>query len=480
MLIINKSFFESLLNLFVLFFIIKLFLAPTKCRADTVEINRPSSALIIQGKFLELRNGILSFLCDDGSIANVKWEEIRSLTINDKLFTLIDSQETIYGYITIQNDKVQIASPSLGKMILFKSQIKSLERKRKETAPVFTVSNEMALASVRGKGTESSSGGKTDPIRNANGTQTSSQNSTKAAEADSKSSRDIPTIGEKTPERIPEEMFLRGEKVLIPKGRGEIELNLTYVNRDKTDLFGADKTRSLVPALTGRYGITNDLMAFATIPFVFNWHEVPGEGESSSTRNYRNAGLGDIFFGLNYQLLYESIKWPSLMLSLSAKSNTGKSPYVMPDYREKLGTGHWEISPGFSLVRTIDPVVLFGSFYYTYSFSRMINQASETAEGEEQITRVRKKPGDSVNLVLGTGFAFNEKVTMSFRTVGSFIFRDQINNRETGELQTPFYQYIILDYLFQKYGYLEPAIAFGLTRDASDFLLSLSYVYRFY
>jgi hypothetical protein len=424
---------------------------------DTLTATSLPKNTILSGKALELKNHILSFLCDDGSIANIKWHDVISLAIDDKIYVTLDGKETFYGLASINDGKVNIESQSIGKVGFASQKITALERKRKDVSPLFVVSNSQELSSVRAKGTE------TPPRPSESKDEKPPEKGKEQAKAEKKT----PTIGEKPDERIPEDMFLRDEKVLVPKGKGEIELNLTYRNRDSSDVFGPDKTRSLIPSITGRYGITNKLLGFVTVPFVFNWREMRAD---FATKNYRSAGLGDLIFGANYQLLDEGSKWPSLMLSLIAISNTGK-PYLMSENKAQLGTGHWQISPGFSLVKSIDPVVLFGSLYYTYGFSETLN----TSSGEET-----RKPGDSVNLVLGTGFAFNEKVTLSFKVFGSFIFRDRINGSERNDIRTPFYFYSVLDYMLHKRGYLEPSVGFGITKDAPDFLLSLSYIHRFY
>jgi hypothetical protein len=422
---------------------------------------------VLSGKTLELKDNILSFLCDDGSIANVKWHEVVSLVIDDKIYVTLNKEETFFGLVTIRDGKVTINSQTVGKISFSSQQITSLERKRKDVSPVFVVSQPQNFASVRAKGTET-------PPRPS---YSNDEKLTEKEEKQTKPEKKTPTIGEKPSERIPEEMFLREEKVLVPKGKGEVELNLTFINRDRSAVFlGPDKVRALVPSITARYGITNNLLGFVTVPFVVSWRELQ-PSILEATKNYRSSGLGDIFFGANYQVFNEGYWRPSLMLSFIVTSPTGKSSYVMPENREPLGKGHWQLSPGISVVKSIDPVVLFGNLYYTYIFSRIINQPPELGPETE---RVEMKPGDSINLLLGTGFALNEKVTLSFKVVGSYIFRDKIAGKEIGGTKTPGYFYFLLDYMLFKKGYLEPSVGFGITKDASDFLLSLSYVHRFY
>jgi hypothetical protein len=436
------------------------------CLADTLCINSLSEQSKLAGKILDLKNGILSVLCDNGLIANIQWKDVLALSVDDKVFVTLDTQETIFGRVTVNDGKIYIDSQSMGITSLDFLKVVSLERKRKEIQPAFTVSPTREFASVRGKGTPL-----TAP-QLERGAETPEKK-----ENQSQQEKKVTTIGEKPSEINPEEMFLRQARVFVPKGKTEIELNLTYSNLDRSaPLLGPDKVRSLITSITARYGITNTLLGFVTAPFVANWRETQ-ENITEATRNYESTGIGDISFGVGYQTFGESLNWPAMMLSLIAKSDTGRSPYETAAGRESLGTGHWTLSPAISLVRTIDPVVLFGSLYYTYVFPNTINRPPEI---EAESERVEAKPGDSVNLSLGVGFSLNEKVALSFRILGSYIFRDRIAGGEIGDIKTPFYFYSLLDYALSKNSYLEPLVAFGITKDAQNFLLSLSYVYRFY
>jgi hypothetical protein len=172
--------------------------------------------------------------------------------------------------------------------------------------------------------------------------------------------------------------------------------------------------------------------------------------------------LGDVRFGFQYQLLTERVVRPDLMFFLSARIDTGKSPYQVPLSEAPLGTGHWQIEPGFSLVKTYDPVVFFGSLSYTHFFP---------GHGLQ--------PGDAINPQLGTGFALNDEVAMSFRVAGSYIFRSKEFSQETGRVLTPFSFVFTVDKYLTKNSYLEPSVAFGLTDEAPDFTALLLYVHRF-
>ena len=151
------------------------------------------------------------------------------------------------------------------------------------------------------------------------------------------------------------------------------------------------------------------------------------------------------------------------MFFLLASSDTGKGGYQLPTTQTPLGTGFWQINPGFSLVKTVDPVVLFGSLSYTHFFEKSGFQ-----------------PGEAINPVLGTGFAVNDEIALSFKLAGSFITRAKYRGEEFGRVLSPFSFYFTLDKYITNTSYLEPSVGIGLTADAPDFSFGLSYVHRWF
>lgn len=430
-----------------------------RSHCDSIAIRSESKEAILSGKFLELKKEAVLFLCDDGSIANLRREKVSKLSIEDNVYATTATDETFAGTIEIDGSTANIRSLSIGSVKVPLKNIVSIRREKKEEKDIPGASLVDSIALVRGKGIEGA-----EPSQDA------------ASKTEKPGSPRKESIGDDLSGPVPEEMFLRDEQVLVPKGKADVEFNLTFTNKDRSAaLLGCDKARSLTPSFTLRYGILDNLLGFVTVPYVINWRETQPDA-NAATVNRKTQGFGDILFGLNYQLLDEDYRRPALMLSLAAKTDTGRSPYKVADDQESLGTGHWSISPGFSLVKSVDPVVLFGSSYYTYVFPRMIDRPEELDIASD---RVQTKPGDSLNMSLGMGFAINEKVDLSFRVQGAYIFRTQYAGKEYGETQTPFYFYTTLDYMLSKNGYVEPSVGFGITKDASDFSLGCSYVYRF-
>lgn len=429
------------------FIFIGLLAIPEYSLADSLSQNQAAGKLT--GKVIEVKDGLVTMLLNDGSITRVSWAAASRLAINDRVTVTLTSGEKIIGLITLEGPEVQITSPTLGQVRLAKDSVLAVQRQQQGPLPAQTPKPSLELAAVRGRGTQSASTPSPEKEKEKSSAEVTETTGEK---------QNAPTIGVKPEERVPEEAFLRREKVLLPKGSLEAEAGIAYADNATYGLLGY-KDRSLFFPLTARLGLTDKLLTFVTVPLAVSWRETPGPSKSSFGHVY---GLGDVRFGLQYQLLSERAVRPDLMLFLNARANTGKSPYNVPLSEAPLGSGHWQLEPGFSLVKTYDPVVFFGSLSYTHFFPSRGRQ-----------------PGDAINPQIGTGFALNDEVAMSFRLVGSYIFRSKAFNEEYGRVLTPFSFVFTVDKYLTKNSYLEPSVGFGLTDEAPDFTAMLLYVYRF-
>jgi hypothetical protein len=414
--------------------------------ADSIVANINNKEIRVSGKIIGLRQSTLAILGDDGNITDVTWDNLKGITITDQVFVTLASDERIFGSLRLENGQILINSTSVGTVKATPHNVIAIERKKREILPAQPVSSRQMTA-LRGKGDQPSppEDGKPEEKKTTQ---------TQVATPEKKTA----TIGEKG-EKRPEETFIRGEKVVLPKGKLETEVNVTYYDNSQIGLLGS-RDRTLTFPLTARYGITNRLLGVVTVPFAIGWREVPGE---TKTATHQTGGLADLSFGLQYQILTERAVRPDLMFFLLASSDTGKGGYQLPTTQTPLGTGFWQINPGFSLVKTVDPVVLFGSLSYTHFFEKSGFQ-----------------PGEAVNPVLGTGFAVNDEIALSFKLAGSFITRAKYRGQEFGRVLSPFSFYFTLDKYVTNTSYLEPSVGIGLTADAPDFSFGLSYVLRWF
>jgi hypothetical protein len=264
--------------------------------------------------------------------------------------------------------------------------------------------------------------------------------------------------------------FLRGKKVLFKSGELQLELNLVSA-QDTTDRTPNVTTRSTSSTLLVRYGLADDLEFDLTIPYSHieqetNFLPFVPPGNQKPVSRINGAGIGDISGALRYTAWHESGEIPSITLSLNAKSKTGKKTTFNENrviQRPGLGSGFWNIGAAIALVKTIDPVVFFGSLGYTTILKK----------GDID-------PGEQISYSLGTGFSMNDRVSFSTSLSGAIVGRTEINGQKiagsSADINTLQFSSTIQ---LTKRLFVEPFVGIGLTEKASDFVIGFSVPYRF-
>jgi hypothetical protein len=257
------------------------------------------------------------------------------------------------------------------------------------------------------------------------------------------------------------DVFLREQKVLIRRGEVWFELNTFYSTDTRNDFVatgagvGQAEIRTQVVETTAilRYGLLNDLEADLRVPFVYADQKVDlGVSRLSSD----DAGLGDVAAGLRYQVWRERGATPDVVLSVEGKAPTGDEPF--------LGTGHWNVGGSISLVKTLDPVVLFGRVGYT---------ATLASGGRD--------PGDEVFYQLGIGYSLNDRVSLSTQLIGAVIGHSSGDDDTTvrrSNLNILSLQ-LSVTALVTKRLYVEPTVNIGLSDDAPDVIAGVRLIFQF-
>ncbi len=265
--------------------------------------------------------------------------------------------------------------------------------------------------------------------------------------------------------------FLRGKKVLYKPGELELEFNLAYdqgttVNTfgfppDTNDLRTTPKltTRFVDASFTMRYGIIDDLEFRLTVPYGYfeqNNDNQPFNVTTPPVSHTNVIGVGDIGGSLSYNALSESGNIPTVTLGLSGQAPTG-------NYNRGLGTGFWGIGGSVSLVKTIDPVVFFGSLGYSAAFE---------ARGVD--------PSGQISYSMGAGYSMNDRVSFSTSLSGNLTGRMEANGMDLpGTSMDAHSLQFSTTIQLSKRLFVEPFVGFGLTKDASDFAVGLRFPYRF-
>jgi hypothetical protein len=116
------------------------------------------------------------------------------------------------------------------------------------------------------------------------------------------------------------------------------------------------------------------------------------------------------------------------------------------------------VGTGVSLVKTIDPVVFFGSLGYTWTLE----------QGDAD-------PGDQIPYSIGMGFSLNDRVSVSMAMAGAAIRRTEIDGNEIGGsgLDINSLQFTTTVQMAKRV-YVEPFVGFGLTDESPDFLVGIN------
>jgi len=208
----------------------------------------------------------------------------------------------------------------------------------------------------------------------------------------------------------------------------------------------SERTRNnvLSPALSLRYGFLKDLQGDVRVPLVYQHQMRTRLSNAQSTLVNEEAtqfGLGDIEFGLTYQLLYERGWSPDLSISLRARAPVGRSQFDIfetmaeqgafaniEDFVSRLnaeglpiGSGYWGTTVSIGLSKAFDPIVLFGSIGYSYNLEQSGTIIVITGEPVEAGVLLRPqavwadlKPGDSIFFSAGAAVALTGQVTVNF------------------------------------------------------------------
>lgn len=182
---------------------------------------------------------------------------------------------------------------------------------------------------------------------------------------------------------------------------------------------------TVMPALTGRYGITNRLEAEVKVPYVARWNTETdtSKAESNPFTNQTSTsgnGIGDVEAALHYQINDGLEDWPVFVANFRYKSNTGTGPFDVPFNSQGLptqqatGTGANTVEPSMTVLYASDPVVLFGNVEYDYSFSYNPNKTIVPASAGQAATVVDLvEPGWAVGGTIGMGISLNEKLSLT-------------------------------------------------------------------
>ncbi len=283
------------------------------------------------------------------------------------------------------------------------------------------------------------------------------------------------------PRRIP--IFLQETSVLLPPGEYQYETGLRYSTNStvfpasaildgSAFVANADqKQQTISMPLEFRFGIAEELQGFVSIPL--GWSKQRITFQSVERAEDRVFGVGDLSFGLTKLLWQWKEDQTRFLGSVSASAPTGPSAFAIGGQSDlaALGRGYWTVGGGVNLVRSIDPVSIFGGTGYTYTF------ATDVGQGQ------RLDAGNSLFYSIGLGYSVNPTVSMNVAFAGSYGGELKLNGSTLpGSSTEPLSLKIaatfanvkkrtLLQSMANKYTtptLREPYVRFGLTQFAGD------------
>lgn len=269
--------------------------------------------------------------------------------------------------------------------------------------------------------------------------------------------RDRP-VGEAPEERPAEDIFLRGQRVLLGRGEVVMDFGQLYSRYDDHLLVSVDgavglatvEQQALVTLLVGRVGIFSETELFASTAFLSQRnHQFLG---STSLGSSRHNQFGGTQIGLRRTLLREGAGRPDIIATLSGQIPTGDMPYAA--------------GAGMVLVKSIDPVVLFGSANYTRAFSR----------GSSDVTRAW--PENRWDVSMGYGLALNDSLAISMAVSGVFTGTTTLDNSRVRQPDAFSARFGLTSWL-GKGLYIEPSVSFALGGPGDGFAFAVTMPYAF-
>jgi excisionase family DNA binding protein len=265
-------------------------------------------------------------------------------------------------------------------------------------------------------------------------------------------------IGEAPTEQTADDVFLRGQKVLLGRGEVAVDIGQFYSRGDNMQLAAVGdavglatiRQAAFTTLFSARVGILDETEAFFSAIFRSQNSDVL-IGNNKVAEDHLSE-FGDIRLGLRHTLLTEGPGRPNVIATISGHIPTGHTSYA--------------VAGGLSLVKSYDPVVLFATANYRHTFSRDF----------ADVTRL--EPENRFDVTLGYALALNDTLTIS--TSVSALFSGETTFTNATLLRQDIYslQLGLTSWLARGF-YIEPTVSFGLSGPGNSVAFGVTLPYTF-
>jgi excisionase family DNA binding protein len=248
-------------------------------------------------------------------------------------------------------------------------------------------------------------------------------------------------IGEAPRERTAEDVFLRDQRVLLRRGDSTLNFGHFYLESTRQLLTSIDsrivlanvEQTSLLTTFQARFGVGDEIEFFTGATYADSNNDLLlGNEKLSSTGR---SEFGNVLLGVRRTLVQEGLGRPNVIAALSAHVPTGDTSRA--------------ISGGFSFVKSIDPVALFGSVNYTRTFS-------------ENFADIRRlQPEHRLDANVGFALALNDTLSLSTSMSAAFTAATRFPNATLRQQDVFGLTFGLTSRLGRSF-YMEPTVSFSL------------------
>jgi hypothetical protein len=266
--------------------------------------------------------------------------------------------------------------------------------------------------------------------------------------------------------------------LLLPKGSIELSPSIGYSHTQTQGLVLVEtpegistvsdqrlRNDALEWALTGRIGLPWRSQLQFRVPY--DWKRTSSALGDGTEVTHSATHVGDVELELSHQFLVEKGARPDLIAAVSWRFPTGSDPYRTPVTTIASGNGTHQVTARLTLLKTIDPLVVFTNISYSANLDR-----------HEFFGSVH--PGDFVDWQLGTLLAVSPQTSLSFGFDQQFKFRAHVSNKAiAGSDGVGAVAQFGVDQVLSARTLLDLSVGVGVTRDAPDYRFMASLPIRF-
>lgn len=279
---------------------------------------------------------------------------------------------------------------------------------------------------------------------------------------------------------------------------GFLALDSIFLGRISLDQIVSDV---FVADATLRYGVTDRLQLDVNVPYLYrhsNFSSGGAGGDASGLEevSLNEHGIGDINFGVSYRVLRETLRRPDVVVNARVKAPTGKHPWGVElvevegtlgnlevPTRLSTGSGVWAGSVGVSVLKTIDPMVVFGSLTYFRNFRKHFADLEEADFNQPGKVKI----GDAIQFGAGVAYALNDRSSLSMSFTQRIVERTKLSRDCEGcgtqtivssQANVGIFN-LGANFSLSDRLALITTFGIGVTQDAPDMSLSVRMPYRF-